>query len=140
MKQMIGIYILVWLLAGCTESCPPENSFEYKILNKSGHLLTVRFNDIYDFPPMVILNQGDVYQWHNGLDGFTPFWLRENSYIMYDDNVKLSIENFLPERHILERDSYMVEQHKNHYIYTYTFTVEDYKYAVGHNEYEQGTE
>ncbi len=137
MKQFILYCLTLLAFAGCKYEGKNDrySYYEYEINNNSGHLLTLHFDSVH-FPAVLTIENGDSYSWMRE-DSFPhPFLLDIHSYVMFDDNVKLSVPNFAAGREIAQTENFTTTQTgHNTYRCQYTFTSEDYDYAAAHNEH-----
>lgn len=129
---------LLIISAGCTDRGELD-TIRYKMVNNSKHkiILTVESRN---FPAEVILQNGESFEWicpTNHGNPFRPFEFTGESGIrvVYDDSY---ITVFVPgssNRRSPEWEQNYVKQKtgKHKYLYTYTFTKDDYEFAVTGN-------
>ena len=126
---------LLILSAGCTDR--GELDFiQYKMVNNSRHKITLTVESI-NFPSEVILQDGESHEWQNPIEhgnSFQPFKFTGKGEIRVEYNDSY-VTVFVPgggNRRSPEWDENYVKQKtgKHEYLYTYTFTEEDYENAI----------
>ena len=129
------IVSLLMFSAGCSDRGELNDIF-YKMVNNSGHKITIAAEDRY-FPAEVILQDGESYEWQTPVDisnSSQPFHFRGKGEIRveYDDSYVVVFGPEGSNRRSPEFEGNYVKEKigKHTYLYTYTFTEEDYAYAV----------
>lgn len=131
---------LLMVLVGCTDRGSVD-TIDYKMVNNSGHKVAITLDDFNKkFPAELILQDGESYQWQNPngkgyMDNvFEPFTPEGGGDIKveYDDNyVVIFVFRGDNPRNPRWRENYVKQNiGKHRYLYTYTFTEEDYDSAV----------
>ena len=126
---------LLMLSVSCTDR--GELDFiQYKMVNNSEHKITLTVES-RNYPAVVILQNGESYEWicpteHGSY--FMPFMFTGEGEIRveYDDSyvTVFSHREVNQRTPLLESNYEKLKTGKHEYLYTYTFTKEDYENAV----------
>lgn len=132
-KFLIASILMISL--GCTDRGDLD-FIQYKMVNNSGHKITLSVES-RNFPADIILLESESYEWQNPtshVSAFFPFSFTGSSEIRveYDNScVVLFVPGDGNQRTPISEVNYVKEKiGGNKYLYTYTFTKEDYEYAV----------
>lgn len=118
---------------------------DYHIVNASGQHLTLELIDVLtEFPPLVELADGECYDWNWRPEfkwdtGFFPFTLRVGSRIVWNHRIAMEVQEFPEERNFMYMEAWRytptginLDFGFSYWNATYTFTEEDYQYALEH--------
>lgn len=129
---------LLIVSAGCTDQGPLETNV-YKMVNNSEHKITLTVES-HGFPSEVILQNGESFEWMCPTDHgsfFMPFIFtgKDEIRVEYDDSyvTVFSYRERNPRSPLWESNYVKQKTGKHKYLYTYTFTKDDYEFAVTGN-------
>lgn len=145
LRSCAGALFLLVLATGCSEieTLPPGHT--YVFVNRSGHTVALayltryqpEYNPVPGIDSLVIL-PGERYTWENPYRHF-PYDALEQQHetgnIYYDARYKIAAAALPAKRRFIAiagafEKEYSSEEYA--YYFTYTFTEEDYAYAVEH--------
>ncbi len=138
MKRIVFYALILVSLTGCIVD-KAGDCYEFRFQNHSNYSMEMRTNDSTNgiFPEILRLDKGEEYSWMNCYPGrgegvFYPFGEFEMT-IVYDQTYSIG-KNQLPNaRFFMNKEAWTIEERpgKNS-LATYTFTDDDYAYAVEH--------
>jgi len=145
--------IITLLLSGVcmfATSCKIDVEYAYTttltLKNQSSHSITIKGSD-NEYILDCTIHPGESYSCQDNF-GESPWYpvlfTGIRCFVCFDDNIKivhgLTFDDIPIEHNICDENSYTVEvsgRHKTKFVYTYTFTDEDYDRAVAANAKKQ---